>query len=91
MFQKNISVPPRMYGSASLSIIANMTRDAIGVAVIAPVILHRELSDGSLRLIKVRCDPLPSLQFMACWPQGPDAEVARTVALMAQEVATAHR
>lgn len=91
MFQKNVSVPPRMYGSASLSIIAKMTRDAIGVAVIAPVILHKDLADGSLRLIKVRCDPLPALQFMACWAQGPDAEVASTVALMAQEVAKAHR
>ena len=91
LFQKNVTVQPRMYGSASLSIIAKMTRDAIGVAVIAPVILHKELSEGSLRLINVQCDPLPSLQFMACWAQGPDAEVARTVALMAQAVAVANR
>ncbi len=90
MFQKNVPIPPRMYGSASLSIIAKMTRDAIGVAVIAPVILSKELSDGTLRLIKVQCDPLPSLHFMACWPPGPDADVARTVAMLAQEMATQH-
>lgn len=91
MFQKNVPTPPRMYGSASLSIIANMTRDAIGVAVIAPVILNKELSEGSLRLLKVEGDPLPSLQFIACWPSGADAEIARTVGLMAQEVATEHQ
>ena len=88
MLQKNLPFPPRMYGSASLSIIAKMTRDAIGVAVIAPVIVQKELSEGTLKLIKVQGESLPSLHFMACWTPGPDAEIARTVALIAQEIAS---
>jgi DNA-binding transcriptional LysR family regulator len=78
---------PRMYGSSALSVIVRMALDGIGTAVIAPVILHKELAQGELRLLDVKAPPLPPLHYTACWMQGPDSQVPRTVAEAAQQIA----
>lgn len=84
---------PRMYGSASLGMAVRMTRDAIGVSVIAPVFLGAELRQGELQLLDVEGGgELEDLNFTATWLQGPDAHVGRAIARLAQEVAEqAHR
>ena len=41
---------PRMYGSASMSMVVRMTQDGIGTSVIAPVFLGKELARGELRI-----------------------------------------
>ncbi|MBV7486290.1 LysR family transcriptional regulator [Bordetella sp. BOR01] len=78
---------PRMYGSASLSMVVRMTLDCIGTSVIAPVFLDKELASGELRLLDVRADPLPDLAFTATWVQGPDSHAARVIAQLAQQAA----
>lgn len=78
---------PRMYGSASLSMVVRMTLDCIGTSVIAPVFLDKELASGELRLLTVQGDPLPDLAFTATWVQGPDSHMARTIAQLAQHAA----
>ena len=78
---------PRMYGSASLSMVVRMTLDCIGTSVIAPVFLDKELASGELRLLNVQADPLPDLAFTATWVQGPDSHAARAIALLAQQAA----
>ncbi|GAB1579044.1 LysR substrate-binding domain-containing protein [Bordetella petrii] len=78
---------PRMYGSASLSMVVRMTLDCIGTSVIAPVFLDKELTSGELRLLDVQADPLPDLAFTATWVQGPDSHAPRTIALLAQQAA----
>ncbi|WP_041863818.1 LysR family transcriptional regulator [Bordetella petrii] len=78
---------PRMYGSASLSMVVRMTLDCIGTSVIAPVFLDKELASGELRLLDVQADPLPDLAFTATWVQGPDSHVARVIAQLAQQAA----
>lgn len=78
---------PRMYGSASLAMVVRMTLDCIGTSVIAPVFLGKELDQGELRILDVQADPLPDLAFTATWMQGPDSDVARTIALLAQQAA----
>lgn len=78
---------PRMYGSASLSMVVRMTLDCIGTSVIAPVFLDKELASGELRLLDVQADPLPDLAFTATWVQGPDSHAPRTIALLAQQAA----
>ncbi|WP_454690404.1 LysR substrate-binding domain-containing protein [Achromobacter aloeverae] len=78
---------PRMYGSASLSMVVRMTLDCIGSSVITPVFLDKELASGELRLLDVQADSLPALSFTATWIQGPDSHVARTIAHLAQSVA----
>lgn len=78
---------PRMYGSASLSMVVRMVLDGIGAAVITPVFLGKELERGELRLLDVEAEPLPDLSFMASWIDGPGSYPARIIARMAQQVA----
>jgi len=78
---------PRMYGSASLSVVVRMTLDAIGVAVITPVFLQDEIRDGRLCLLNVAGNALPDLPFTASWSRGPDEHIAVTLAKLAQQVA----
>ncbi|MNX66568.1 HTH-type transcriptional regulator YofA [compost metagenome] len=78
---------PRMYGSSALSVIVRMAQDGIGTAVIAPVILHKELAQGELRILDVRAPALPPLHYTACWMQGPDSQIPRVVAEAAQQIA----
>lgn len=78
---------PRMYGSASMSMVVRMTLDGIGTSVIAPVFLGKELARGELRILQVQADPLPELSFTATWVQGPDSHAVRIIAQMAQKVA----
>ncbi|SEP83727.1 DNA-binding transcriptional regulator, LysR family [Faunimonas pinastri] len=78
---------PRMYGSASLSMIVRMTMDGIGTSVIAPVFLDKELQRGELRIVEVEADPLPDLSFTATWLDGPQGPAPRLIAQIAQTVA----
>ena len=77
---------PRMYGSSALSVIVRMALDGIGTALIAPVILRRELAQGELRILDVKDGEVPPLHYTACW-MGPDSQVPRTVAEAAQQIA----
>lgn len=79
---------PRMYGSASLSVVVRMTLDAIGVAVITPTFLKTELSEGRLCLLSVQAPKLPELAFTASWAKGPDEHIARALAKLAEEIST---
>ncbi|MDT4846602.1 LysR substrate binding domain protein [compost metagenome] len=78
---------PRMYGSSALSVIVRMAQDGIGTAVIAPVILQKELARGELRILDVKAPALPPLHYTACWMQGPDSQIPRAVAEAAQQIA----
>jgi DNA-binding transcriptional LysR family regulator len=78
---------PRMYGSSAISVIVRMAHDAIGIGVLATVVLEKELAAGSLRILRVQAPPLPPLHYTASWMQGPDSHVARTIAQAAQYIA----
>jgi DNA-binding transcriptional LysR family regulator len=79
---------PRMVGSASLSMIVRMVLDGIGTAVITPSFLSNELDNHSLKVVKVNADPLLDLNFTASWVDGPDAQAARVIARIAEQVAS---
>lgn len=81
---------PQMYGCASLSAAARMVQDGIGVGVIAPMVLERELTSGRLRIIEVNSEPLPELQFAAAWLRDAESQVPATIARIAAEVAQAY-
>ncbi len=80
---------PRMYGLASLSMAVRMTQGGIGVSVIAPVFLDRELADGTLRLLRVDAGALPELVYTASWLDGTDNYLAAAIARLAADVAVA--
>lgn len=80
---------PRMYGSASLSMAVRMTLDGIGVSVIAPVFLDKELAAGTLRLLNVDSGDLPELAYTASWLDGTDNYLAAAIARLAADIAAA--
>ncbi|QTD45343.1 LysR family transcriptional regulator [Ottowia testudinis] len=80
---------PRMYGSASLSTIVRMVMLDIGVGVVTPLILERELAEGVVRVLSVAGPPLPELRFGAAWQRDNGNPSAAVVARMAAEVAQA--
>jgi len=79
---------PRMFGCASLSMAVKLTLQGIGVSVITPVFLARELAAGHLRELTVQACDLPDLGFTASWVHGPDSPVASAIARLAKRVAT---
>lgn len=80
----------RMYGNSSLSTIVRMTLDRIGVSVIPPVVIARELAEGRLRLVCAE-QKLPDLDFYAIYPAKPDSYMAEKIASIARELSEAER
>ncbi|GGJ98246.1 LysR family transcriptional regulator [Pseudomonas matsuisoli] len=81
---------PRMYGSASLSMVVRMALDSVGVSVIAPGFLDKELAEERLRIIDVESAPLPDLSFTASWINGSDSYAAAEIARLAVQIAESH-
>ena len=77
----------RMYGNSSLSTIVRMTLDRIGVSVIPPVVIARELAEGRLRLVRAEQE-IPCLDFYAVYPAKPDSYMAETIAAIASELSS---
>jgi len=78
---------PRLFGSASLATIVRMTLDGIGVSVIPPAVVAREIAEGSLRILRAELTP-PEISFTASWSIGPGDALARRLAELAVSVAT---
>lgn len=78
--------PARIFANSSLASIIRMVLDGIGIGVIAPAAITRELASGELR----RLDggpPLAPLAFVASYAEAPGSGLAAAVSRLAQEVA----
>jgi DNA-binding transcriptional LysR family regulator len=64
-----------------------MTRRGIGPSVIAPAVVADELAQGKLCALDADKVP-PALPFYACWIDSPDNHTVRTVARLAQRIAS---
>jgi DNA-binding transcriptional LysR family regulator len=81
--------PPRIFGNSSLTTIVQMTLDRIGVSVIPPVVVQRELKEGRLRIVETVLD-LPDLVFTAAFPLTLSCSLARPMAELAQDIARSY-
>lgn len=77
---------PRIYSSPSLSTIIRMTIDGIGVSVIPPTVIAREIARGEMRVLDTEVC-LPELVFTATLAMSPGLSLAEPVARMAQDIA----
>lgn len=77
---------PRIFGNASLSSIVRMTLDRIGISVIPPEVIRRELDEGMLRIVATAIE-MPDLTFTATLPVAPQGSLAQPLAQLACEVA----
>ena len=78
--------PPRIFGNASLSSIVRMTLDRIGISIIPPIVIRRELEEGTLRIVNTSIE-MPDLNFTAVLPVAPEGSLAQPLAQLACEVA----
>lgn len=83
----SLPVRPRVFANSSVSSIVRMVLDGIGVGLIAPAAIERELAEGALQLLD-GSPPLPPLVFTASYADTPDGALAAAVARMAQDVAS---
>ncbi len=79
----------RIFGNSSLATVSRMAKDGVGVSVIPPAIIARELQEGQLRRVRVD-HPLPDLDFVVAYPATPDSHMAAAVASLAVVVAAEH-
>lgn len=77
---------PRIFSNSSLASIVRMALDGIGIGVIAPAAIQRELASGALEVVQAE-PPLQPLSFQACWSDTPGSGLAAAVARLAQDVA----
>ncbi|MCA0423051.1 MAG: LysR family transcriptional regulator [Proteobacteria bacterium] len=85
MLTRSDMANPRMYPNSSLSTIIKMTLEGIGVSVIPPAVIARELARGELRILATELT-LPDLVFTATMGTTPSLSLAEPVARMAQEI-----
>ena len=78
--------PPRVFSNSSLASIVRMALDGIGIGVIAPAAIRRELAAGELEVVQAEPAVQP-LSFQACWADMPGSDLAAAVTRLAQEVA----
>ncbi len=81
-------LPPRLHSNASLSTIVRMAREGIGIGVIPPEVVRRDLDEGALWVI-APAPVLPEIGFTATYASAPDCGLAATAARLACEVAAA--
>jgi DNA-binding transcriptional LysR family regulator len=79
----------RLRASSSLATIVRMTLDGIGIAVIPPAIIARELNDGRLVRLNVPVE-LPDLLCTAAWRNSPNVQMVQAVIRLAAEIASEH-
>ena len=79
--------PARIFSNSSLASIVRMALDGIGVGLIAPAAIVRELAAGSLELVQDEPRIAP-LAFVACWADAPGNVLCAAVARLAQEIAS---
>ena len=86
LFQGADLPPLNFNASASLSTIVHLAVEGLGIAVIPPAIVARELAAGELVEIGTKVT-LPDLGFTASWLASPDANALETVAGLAGAIA----
>lgn len=76
----------RLHASASLATVVHMAMDGLGIAVIPPAIVRRELDEKKLAVVKTTVPPW-DLAFVSSWLAAPDTRAAESLAQIAIEIA----
>jgi DNA-binding transcriptional LysR family regulator len=79
--------PPRIFGNTSLTTMCQMAIDRIGLCVIPPAVVAKEIADGQLRVIKTVVK-LPPHVFTASYPMALAGGLAAPLAELAQKLAS---
>lgn len=77
----------RLWGSASVTTMARLALDGVGISVMQPVMVRQELAEGRLRLLEVEDVALPPVNFYVSYLRKPNSYLAGLVAGLAHEIA----
>lgn len=86
MFQRAALTDFKIYGNTSLSAIVRLCTEGIGLSVIPPVVISRELENKELTIIDVTGGELPDLQFTISYLLTTDAYLLDAIATLALEL-----
>ena len=83
LFAANGVVDFKIYGNASLSAIVRLCSEGIGVGVIPPAVIERELKNKSLKIIDVAGGALPEMSFSISYLYATDTFLLDAIADLA--------
>jgi DNA-binding transcriptional LysR family regulator len=87
MFADSEKGKPRINCMTSVAAMIRLVSDGLGVAVVPPAIIQRELNEGVLELLRVNAD-FPPIILLASFRSGPENPLIGRLAQMAQSSAT---
>lgn len=87
LFQRANIKDPRLHGNSSLSAVMKLCTEGLAISAIPPVIVRRELGDGTLVQLDVVDAPLADLEFTLSYVRGSDTFLLDAIAELALEVA----
>ncbi len=85
-FERSGTRPLRIQGCNSLSTMIKLTSAGLGLSVLPPSLVHREIAEGQLRVVACT-EPLPPNLFVACWSSRPPTAIVRAVVDLAVDIA----
>jgi DNA-binding transcriptional LysR family regulator len=83
LFEKNGTTNFKIYGNASLSAIVRLCTEGIGIGVMPPTVVERELDNESLQVIDVAGGKLPDMNFTISYLYATDAYLLDAIAELA--------
>lgn len=83
LFDKHAVTDFKIYGNASLSAIVRLCAEGIGVGVIPPVVIERELKDETLRIVDVNGGALPEMNFTISYLYATDTYLLDAISALA--------
>ncbi|MFV2091547.1 MAG: LysR substrate-binding domain-containing protein, partial [Hyphomicrobiales bacterium] len=86
LFRGRDLAPVRLNASASLATTIRLAVNAMGVALLPPVAIERELKAGHLHLFETDFSP-PDLQYVAIYPATPLNPLAEIISDKARSIA----
>ena len=87
-FERSGARPLRIQGCNSLSTMIKLTCAGLGVSVLPPSLVQREVAEGELRVLPCNEALLPNV-FVACWSSRPPTAITRAVVELAIGIAQA--
>jgi DNA-binding transcriptional LysR family regulator len=73
----------KIYGAASLSTIVRLCTEGMGISVVPPVVITRELKSKELRLVDVTGGKLPEMNFAISYLSGTGTHLLEAIAELA--------
>ncbi|WP_435655895.1 LysR family transcriptional regulator [Brucella pituitosa] len=87
IFNESNLPPVRIHSSNALMTLVPLALEGLGVIVVPPIIVEKQLRSGELEIIPTVDAEIPDVSFTATWMNSPDSMASELVADLAVELA----